>query len=165
MHLIIRSNPEFLPLMHKDRTNWPRCLLWHGWLPGLTSRTTGSPWAISSSDLASSCLENALRPYPLSASSAWHPFWDQDDVQDMVDDVPVAPNIWTDGSREPIPHLDVEIAGAGAFVHSPAIIFDSNHWGSHIFSGIPGPIQSVQRAEYWGGYSCSSSLFWHSYWY
>ena len=47
----------------------------------------------------------------------------------MVDDVPVAPNIWTDGSREPIPHLDVEVAGAGAFVHFPAIIFDSNHWG------------------------------------
>ena len=73
----------------------------------------------------------------------------------MVDDVPVAPNIWTDGSREPIPHLDVEIAGAGAFVHSPAIIFDSHHWGhaqdlddphegsSYIFSGIPGPIQSI----------------------
>ncbi len=97
-------------------------------------------------------------------SSAWHPFWDQDDVQDMVDDVPVAPNIWTDGSREPIPHLDVEVAAAGAFVHSPAIIFDSNsnHWGhaqdlgdphegsSHIFSGVLGPIQSVQRVEYWG---------------
>ena len=73
---------------------------------------------------------------------------------------PVAPNIWTDGSREPIPHLDVETAGAGAFVHSPAIIFDSHHWGhaqdlddphegsSHIFSGALGPIQSVQRAEY-----------------
>ena len=44
----------------------------------------------------------------------------------MIDDVPDAPNIWTDGSREPIPHLDVEVAGAGAFVHSPAIIFDSN---------------------------------------
>ena len=79
----------------------------------------------------------------------------------MVDDVPVAPNIWTDGSREPIPHLDVEVAGAGAFVHSPTIIFDSNHWGyaqdlddpqegsSHIFSVVLGPIQSVQRAEYW----------------
>ena len=40
---------------------------------------------------ASSCLENAFGPYPLSASSAWHPFWDQDDVQDMIDDVPVAP--------------------------------------------------------------------------
>ena len=80
----------------------------------------------------------------------------------MVDDVPVAPNIWTDGSREPIPHLDVDVAGAGAFVHSPAIIFDNHHWGhaqdlddpnegnSHIFSGVLGPIQSVQRAEYWG---------------
>ena len=85
----------------------------------------------------------------------------KDDVQDVVDDVPDDPNIWTDGSREPIPHLDVEIAGAGAFIHSPAIVFDSHYWGhaqdlndphvgsSHIFSGIPGPNQSVQRAEYW----------------
>ena len=80
----------------------------------------------------------------------------------MIDDVPENPNIWTDGSREPIPHLDVEIAGACAFIHSPAFVFDSHTWGhaqdlddphegsSHIFSGIPGPIQSVQRAEYWG---------------
>ena len=55
-------------------------------------------------------------------------FWDEDDVQDMVDDVPVAPNIWTDGSREPIPHLDVDVAGTGAFVHSPSFIFDNHHW-------------------------------------
>ena len=111
----LRNSPEFLPLMSRDRTNWPRCLLWHCWLPGLTSRTAGSPWAIASSDLASYSLENALGPYTLSTSSAWRPFWDQDDVQDMVDDVPVAPNIWTDGSRAPIPHLDVVVAGAGAF--------------------------------------------------
>ena len=148
--------------MSEDRTHWPRCLLWHGWLPGLSPRTLGTPWAVASSDLASSCLENALGSYPVSASSAWQPFWDQDDVEDMVDDVPDGPNIWTDGSRESIPHLHFEIAGAGAFVHSPAIIFDSSYWGhaqdldaphegsSHIFSGIPGPIQSVQRAEYWG---------------
>ena len=156
----LRNDPEFLPLMSRDRTNWPRCLLWHGWLPGLTSRTSGSPWAIASSDLASQSLEKALGPYPLSTHSAWHPFWDQDDAQDMI--VPVAPNIWTDGSRETIPHLNVEVAGAGAFVHSPPIIIDSNHWGyaqdlddphegsSHIFSGVLGPFQSVQRAEYWG---------------
>ena len=148
--------------MSRDHTNWPRCLLWHGWHPGLTSRTIGTPCAVASSDLASSCLENALGPYPVSSTSAWHPFWDQDDVQDMIDDVPCDPDIWTDGSREPIPHFDVEIAGAGAFVHSPAIIFDSNHWGhaqdlddphegsSHIFSGVLGPVQSVQRADYWG---------------
>ena len=98
-----------------------------------------------------------------SASSAWQPFWDQDDVQDMIDSVPDSPNIWTDGSREPIPHLDIEIAGAGAFVHSPChssliviIGVMLRIWMIHMrvaltsFSGVPGPIQSVQRAEYWG---------------
>ena len=44
----------------------------------------------------------------------------------MVDDLPNHPNIWTDGSREPILHL--EVAGAGAFVHSQAFIYDSNRW-------------------------------------
>ena len=47
----------------------------------------------------------------------------------MVVDVPHDPNISTDGSREPIAHLDVEIAGAGAFFHFPAIVFDNHHWG------------------------------------
>ena len=32
--------PEFL--MSKDRTRWQRCLLWHGWLPGLSSRALGT---------------------------------------------------------------------------------------------------------------------------
>ena len=72
----LRNKPEFLPLMSRDRTHWPRCLLWHGWLPVLSARTVGTPWAIASSVLASSCLETALGSYPLSASSAWHPFWD-----------------------------------------------------------------------------------------
>ena len=61
--------------------------------------------------------------------SAWRPFWDQADIQDMIDDVPDNPNIWTDGSREPIAHLDIEIAGAGVLIHSPAIVFDSHSWG------------------------------------
>ena len=76
----------------------------------------------------------------LMPPSAWQPFWDQDDVQDMVDDVPDDPNIWTDGSREPIPHLDVEIAGAGAFIHSPAIIFDS-----HVIGVMPRILMLLMR--------------------
>ena len=43
----LRNKPEFLPLMSRDRTHWPRCLLWHGWLPCLSSRTFGTPWAIA----------------------------------------------------------------------------------------------------------------------
>ena len=68
LHFVeLRNSPEFLPPFSKDRTNWPRCLLWHGWLPWLTSRTVGTPWAIASSDLASSYLENAFGPL--------HPFY------------------------------------------------------------------------------------------
>ena len=31
----VRELPEFMPLFRRDRSNWPRCLLWHGWLLGL----------------------------------------------------------------------------------------------------------------------------------
>ena len=29
------SSPIFMSLMARNRSNWPRGLLWHGWLPGL----------------------------------------------------------------------------------------------------------------------------------
>ena len=61
----LRNDPEFLPSMKWDRTDWPRCLLSHGWLPGLTSRSTGSPWAVAASDLAGHKIEKALGPYTL----------------------------------------------------------------------------------------------------
>ena len=32
----IRENPEFHDLMRMDKGHWPRCLLWHGWLPVLS---------------------------------------------------------------------------------------------------------------------------------
>ena len=31
----VRDLPEFASLLSLDRSNWPRCLLWQGWLPGL----------------------------------------------------------------------------------------------------------------------------------
>ena len=33
--LHVRDLPEFAHLLALDRSEWPRCLLWHGWLPGL----------------------------------------------------------------------------------------------------------------------------------
>ena len=32
----IRESPEFHDLMREDKAHWPRCLLWHGWLPMLS---------------------------------------------------------------------------------------------------------------------------------
>ena len=46
--------------------------------------------------------------------------WDQEDAQEIANTVPDQPNIWSDGSMEPILHLGVEVAGAGVFTHRPA---------------------------------------------
>ena len=32
----IRENSEFHDVMRMDKVHWPRCLLWHGWLPMLS---------------------------------------------------------------------------------------------------------------------------------
>ena len=50
----IRENPEFHDLMRLDKANWPRCLLWHGWLPMLSGVNGASPWAVDASE--SACL-------------------------------------------------------------------------------------------------------------
>ena len=39
----IRESPEFRDLMRMDKAHWPRCLLWHGWLPMLS----GSNWCFA----------------------------------------------------------------------------------------------------------------------
>ena len=46
----IRENPEFHDLMRMDKAHWPRCLLWHGWLPLLSGANGASPWAVDASE-------------------------------------------------------------------------------------------------------------------
>ena len=41
----VRELPEFLPLVARGRSKWPRCLLWCGWLPGLGFGGERDPWA------------------------------------------------------------------------------------------------------------------------
>ena len=88
LFLELRNSPEFAYLMRRDRTK------------------------VAASDLACNNLEKALGPYPVCTDSSWNPKWDLDDVHEMAEAVPDQPNIWSDGSMEPIPHLDVEVAGA-----------------------------------------------------
>ena len=53
-----------------------RCLLWHGWLPGISGAGHRAPWA------ASFELESRLGAYPADFSGHWLPpdYWDADDV-------------------------------------------------------------------------------------
>ena len=38
--------------MALDKSKWPTCLLWHGWLPGLSCSGNRAPWAASFGQLA-----------------------------------------------------------------------------------------------------------------
>ena len=59
----IRENPEFHDLMRMDKAHWPRCLLWHGWLPMLSGCNGVSPWAGTAAESAHYMVETALGSY------------------------------------------------------------------------------------------------------
>ena len=60
-------------LLSLDRSNCTRCLLWHGWLPGLNGISDNDRWAYSFGDLAFAELERCLGAYPVDFSCSWTP--------------------------------------------------------------------------------------------
>ena len=59
----IRESPEFHDIVNLGKAGWPRCLLWHGWLPALSGSDIGDPWAVEAADVAAKRLEVALGSY------------------------------------------------------------------------------------------------------
>ena len=49
----------------------PVCLLWHGWLPSLSTAGERDPWAASLGQLADRSLEQVLVAYPVDHSDLW----------------------------------------------------------------------------------------------
>ena len=158
----IRESPEFHDLMSMDKAHWPRCLLWHGWLPMLSGSNGASPWAASASESASYLVEAALGCDSSGIITEWsHP--DGYDRVQVASLVPDHPNVWSDGSLVLDSVTGVSAAGAGFFSHSPEDCCRGSSWG-HIddtsldgvqrscrgFCSVPGPLQSVQRADMWG---------------
>ena len=148
--------------MSLDRSRWPRCLLWHGWLPGLNGVVNEKPWALSFGELASFHLERCLGTYPVDFAAAWTPreYWDPDDI---ALEIPEHPNVWTDGSREDFSSVGgFEVAGAGAYLPAAEVAFDHSVWRRveeygdarlercRAFLLVPGVLQTVQRTEFWG---------------
>ena len=93
----IRENPEFHELMEMDKSFWPRCLLWHGWLPLLSGVNRGSPWALSLGEGAGNLLEVALGSYSSAFLLHWH-LPDGFDAESASHNVAREPDVWTDGS-------------------------------------------------------------------
>ena len=157
----IRETHDFHDLMRMDKGHWPRLLLWHGWLPVLSGVNGASPWAASASESASYLVEAALGSY----SSGMITEWGLPDGYDRVgaaSSVPDHPNVWSDGSLVLDQVTGVSFSGAGFFAHQSVNLWDDRRWGhvDHVrpegdvqscrgFCSVPGPLQSVQRAEMW----------------
>ena len=122
----------------------------------------GDSWAASFGQLACCELERCLGAYPVDGSDFWTPpvNWDADDLLLEITD---APNIWTDGSWDDFSYVGgFEVAGAGVYLLAPELAFESAVWGvaeeygdarlerCRAFMPVPGPLQTVQRAEFWG---------------
>ena len=164
----IRENPEFHDLMRMDKAHWPRCLLWHGWLPMLSGVNGASPWAADSSESAFYLVENALGRYSSQSFSEWSlpDGFDPDEVSlrllDLPDGfhagevsahVPDSPDIWSDGSLVLDSVTGVSAAGAGMFAHYSENCWGDRRWG-HVdrvqsvgvdhscraFVSVPGPL-------------------------
>ena len=93
----IRGNPEFHDLMRMDKAHWPRCFLWHGWLPVLSGVNGASTWAVDASEGAGCLVEVALGQYSSRLAAEWSPSDEFDAVQANYS-MPDHPNVWTDGS-------------------------------------------------------------------
>ena len=159
----IRESPEFHDLMREDKAHWPRCLLWHGWLPMLSGVNSASPWAADASESAGYLVEVALGRYSSDLLAVWRPTDEYDEVE-AASLMPDHPNVWTDGSLDGSLVLDritgVFSSGAGFFAHQTEDCWSGRRWGDvdrvrpegeiqscRGFCSVPGPLQSVQRAE------------------
>ena len=157
----VRELPEFASLMSLDRSNWPRCLLWHGWLPGLSSlvlRTPGLPplviWRLFNlNDVLVRILLILLVPRLLLSIGMllilpWRC------LSTLMSGLVVVERI----------SLLLGVLRLLVLVCMPAseLVFDGLIWGTaeeygdarlercRAFMLVPGVMQTVQRPEFWG---------------
>ena len=134
--LEIRENREFHDLMRMDRAHWPRCLLWHGWLPMLSGVNGVSPWAAGASESAGCLVEVALGQYSSGLVADWSPS-DEFDEAEAVSSLPDHPNVWTDGSLVLDRVTGVSSSGSGFFAHQSENCWSGRRRG-HVDGVRPG---------------------------
>ena len=118
-------------------------------------------WAASLGQLADKSLELALGAYPVDIVDFWTPsdFWDS---EDLAIEIGERPCVWTDGCLESCPTARFSVAGAGVYLTTlelamqGAILGEAEEYGDaglercRAFMPVPGPLQTVERAEFGG---------------
>ena len=157
----IRESPEFHDILRLDKAGWPRCLLWHGWLPALSGADDGDPWAVDAADVASKRLEVALGSYVGGERAPGGEFSLAEGDAPLVD----APDVWSDGSLVLDSCSGIGVAGCCVYAHASGAAWFGRMWGHldlllplpdgageacRLYCSVPGPLQTVQRGEIWG---------------
>ena len=121
------------------------------------------PWAADASESAGHLLEVALAAYSSGMVSEWSvpEGFDAVETSSRMSD---GPNVWTDGSLVLDEVIGFSSSGSGFFAHQSELCWVARRWG-HVdsvrpvggeglpcegFCSVPGPLQTVQRAELWG---------------
>ena len=121
----------------------------------------GDPWAVDAVHVAKYQLEAAIGS---NVDADLHPL---DDLRpgDPVSDIADGPFVWSDGSQVVDKVSGVGAAGAGGYAHVSGESWFNRRWAHldllpplpdgggekcRMYCSIPGPLQSVQRAEIWG---------------
>ena len=159
----IREHPKFHDLVELDKSSWPRCLLWRGWLPLHSGVNGGSAWAGSPGEGACNLLECALGRYSSVALMEWQLLFGFNS-EGAAGRVAAEPDVWTDGSLVEDKVSGASSAGAGCSTFRCSRLWANWRWG-HLdddvgegdvvsacrgYCSVPGPLQSVQGAEFWG---------------
>ena len=159
----IHEHPEFHDLIEMDKAFWPRCLFGMVGYPfslvfmvivlGLNPPAEG----------AVNMLECALGRYSSGQLAEWQ-LLAGFDVGGAAQRVADEPDVWTDDCLIDDKISGVSSAGAGCFTFRDRRLWDCwnwGHWDDDVHDGsvvsacrgflsVPGPLQTVQRAELWG---------------
>ena len=139
----IRENPEFHDLMRLDKEHWPRCLLWHGWLPVLSGVNGASPRAVDASESASYLVEAALGRCSSGLIAEWGPS-DEFDHDRAVSSLSDHPSVCTDGSLVLDRLTCISSSGSGFFAQQSEHCWRGRRWGHVDGMGIDPDVTSCR---------------------
>ena len=126
----------------------------------LSGADDGDPWAVDAADVASKRLEVALGSYVGEGQEPGGEFSLAEGEVPLAD----APDVWSDGSLVLDGFSGIGVAGCGVYAHASGAAWFDRRWGHldllpplpdgageacRLYCSIPGPLQTVQRAEIW----------------
>ena len=112
-------------------------------------------------NVAAKRLELALGSYVKEGQEFGGDFLLEGDLRELA----AAPDVWSDGSLVVDELSGVGVAGCGVYAHASGAAWFGWEWGHldllpplpdgageacRLYGSVPGPLQTVQRAELWG---------------